>query len=55
LAVLDDQFAISGQDRRAMHQDLIAGVNHGAIVEANVSMKAFETVADLDGAGHSFR
>jgi hypothetical protein len=38
-----------------MHQDLIAGVNHGAIVETNVGMQAFETVADLDGAGHSFR
>jgi hypothetical protein len=38
-----------------MHQDLIAGVNHGPIVETHVCMQAFETVADLDGAGHPFR
>jgi hypothetical protein len=38
-----------------MHQHLIAGVNHGTIVETDVGVKAFETMADLDGAGHAFR
>ncbi len=53
-AVLDDHLAIGGQDRRAVDQHLVARIDDGAVVEADMGVQAFEAVADLDGAGHLF-
>ena len=39
---------------QALDQDLVARVDDGAVVEADMGVQAFETVADLDGAGHLF-
>ena len=37
-----------------MHQNFVARIDDGPVVEADVGVEAFEAVADFDRAGHGF-
>jgi hypothetical protein len=54
-ALLADHFTVGRHDRCAVHEHLVAGIDHGAVEKLQMCVKAVKAVTDLDLAGRGLR